>query len=179
MSTVTSWSGTGWGRRHGRFAQLAWTATWTPPWPSWPAGTWPVMARPPTGTSPSGPGCRCATPAGGWRRSPASWISAPTAGLDLAGRRAAEVLPPPRLLGSFDPVLHGWASREPILGPHQGIVTVNGIFRPFALVDGRAVATWTLSDGRVAIQPLVPLAAPEAAALDADAADVKRFLGVG
>ncbi len=100
-------------------------------------------------------------------------------GLDLAGRRATEVLPPPRLLGSFDPVLHGWASREPILGPHQGIVTVNGIFRPFALVDGRAVATWTLSDRRVAIQPLVPLAAPEAAALDADAADVKRFLGVG
>ena len=98
--------------------------------------------------------------------------------VDLAGRRATEVLPPPRLLGSFDPVLHGWGSREPILGPHQGIVTVNGIFRPFALVDGRAVATWTLSDGRVAVRPLIPLAAPEPAALDADAADVKRFLGV-
>ena len=97
----------------------------------------------------------------------------------LAGRRPAAALPPPRLLGSFDPVLHGWASREPILGAHQGIVTVNGIFRPFALVDGRAVATWTLSAGQVAVQPFAPLAARQTAALDADAADVKRFLGVG
>jgi hypothetical protein len=97
--------------------------------------------------------------------------------VDLAGRPATAALPPPRLLGSFDPVLHGWASREPILGVHQGIVTVNGIFRPFALVDGRAVATWSLSDGRLAIQPFAPLAAAHQAALDADAADVKRFLG--
>ena len=31
-----------------------------------------------------------------------------------------------------------------ILGPHTQLVTINGIFRPFALVDGRAVATWRL-----------------------------------
>jgi hypothetical protein len=98
--------------------------------------------------------------------------------VDLAGRPGMAVLPPPRLLGSFDPVLHGWASRAPILGSHQGIVTVNGVFRPFALVDGRAVATWSLSAGRVAVQPFAPLAAHQTAALAADAADVRRFLGI-
>ena len=99
--------------------------------------------------------------------------------VDLAGRQPTATLPPPRLLGSFDPVLHGWVSREPILGAHQGIVTVNGLFRPFALVDGRAVATWSLSAGQLAVQPFAPLGAGLTAALEADAADVKRFLGVG
>ncbi|MGD0375127.1 MAG: winged helix DNA-binding domain-containing protein [Streptosporangiaceae bacterium] len=95
---------------------------------------------------------------------------------DLAGRPGSTALPPPRLLGSFDPVLHGWASREAILGSHQGIVTVNGIFRPFALVRGKAVATWSMPDGRVALRPFAPLDAEVSAALEADAADVKRFL---
>jgi hypothetical protein len=30
--------------------------------------------------------------------------------------QAAEDLPPPRLLGSFDPLLHGWKSRTPVVG---------------------------------------------------------------
>ena len=37
-------------------------------------------------------------------------------------------------------MLLGWTSREDILGPHTHLVTVNGIFRPFAMVEGRAVA---------------------------------------
>ncbi len=97
--------------------------------------------------------------------------------VDLAGRPGTKVLPAPRLLGSFDPVLHGWASREPILGPHQEIITVNGMFRPFALADGKAVATWSMPHGRVAVCPFAPLDARVSAALEADAADVRRFLG--
>ncbi len=85
-------------------------------------------------------------------------------------------LPPPRLLGSFDPLLHGWVDREPVLGSATGIVTVNGLFRPFALVDGRAAALWSLTGGRVELSAFAPLAEPAAAALDADAADVVRFL---
>ena len=85
--------------------------------------------------------------------------------------------PPPRLLGSFDPLLHGWVSREPVLGTQQGVVTSNGIFRPFALVRGRAVATWSLARGRVALAPFAPLAAAGETALMADAADVLRFIG--
>jgi hypothetical protein len=86
-------------------------------------------------------------------------------------------LPPHRLLGSFDPLLHGWFSREPVLGGHQGVVTTNGIFRPFALVRGRGVATWGLARGRVTLAPFAPLAAADETALIADAADVLRFLG--
>ena len=60
----------------------------------------------------------------------------------LASIRPLPKVPPPRLLGAFDPVLLGWTSREPILGGPHELVTTNGIFRPFAMVDGRAVATW-------------------------------------
>src|SRR5215469_11094053 len=40
-------------------------------------------------------------------------------------------LPPPRLLGAYDPVLLGWTSRDPIVGPHGKLVAINGLFRPF------------------------------------------------
>ncbi len=85
-------------------------------------------------------------------------------------------LPPPRLLGAFDPVLLGWTSREDVTGPHTRLVTVNGIFRPFAMVDGRAVATWRLARGRVEIEPLGRVTKAARAALDVDAAEVERFL---
>jgi hypothetical protein len=94
----------------------------------------------------------------------------------LKGASPAAELPPPRLLGAFDPVLLGWTSREDILGKHTGLVTVNGLFRPFAMVKGRAVATWRLAEGRVDIEPLGPIPKATRAALDADAADVERFM---
>jgi hypothetical protein len=93
-------------------------------------------------------------------------------------RAAAAALPPPRLLGAFDPLLLGWASRDPITGPHRHIVTVNGLFRPFALAGGRAVATWTITGGRVVLAPFAELGTETRAALESDAADVTRFLGV-
>jgi len=83
---------------------------------------------------------------------------------------------PPRLLGAFDPLLMGWVSRAPILGRHDARVVSGGMFRPFALVRGRGVATWRLADGRVELEPFGRLARAEAAALDADAEDVLRFL---
>src|SRR5215475_15792019 len=86
-------------------------------------------------------------------------------------------LPPPRLLGAFDPVLLGWASREPIVGPHGRLVAINGLFRPFAMVGGRAVGTWGMPAGKVALTPFAPLPEADAAALAADAAEVERFLG--
>ncbi|HEY2333564.1 MAG TPA: winged helix DNA-binding domain-containing protein [Solirubrobacterales bacterium] len=96
--------------------------------------------------------------------------------LHLAAQPPLAEIPVPRLLGAFDPVLLGWVSREAILGPHTQLVTTNGIFRPFAMVDGRAVATWKLSRGRVTIEPLGPIAKKAMAALEADAADVERFM---
>jgi len=96
--------------------------------------------------------------------------------VDLARRTPAADLPPPRLLGAFEPVLLGWTSREPLLGSHQAVITVNGIFRPFALVRGRAAATWRMPRRDVVLEPFDPLSREDAAALEADAADVARFL---
>jgi hypothetical protein len=98
--------------------------------------------------------------------------------VDLARRPAAgDGLPPPRLLGPFDPLLHGWADRSPIVGEHRGIVTTNGVFRAFALVEGRAAGTWALPGGRVELTPFAPLGSAVQRALAAEAADVERFLG--
>jgi hypothetical protein len=86
-------------------------------------------------------------------------------------------VPPPRLLGPYDPVLLGWTSREDIVGPHKLLVTDNGLFRPFAMVGGRAVATWRLAGGKVTIEHLGEVKKKDAAALEADAARVLEFLG--
>jgi hypothetical protein len=84
-------------------------------------------------------------------------------------------MPKPRLLGPFDPLLLGWADRTPVVGDRPELVTDNGLFRPFVRVDGRAVATWSVAERSV--HPFAPLDAEVVAALDAEAADVRRFLG--
>ena len=96
--------------------------------------------------------------------------------VDLARRPPAADLPPPRLLGAFDPVLLGWTSREPLLGGHEPAITIGGMFLPFALVRGKAVATWGMPGGEVVLQPFGRLSRADAAALEEDAADVARFL---
>lgn len=93
----------------------------------------------------------------------------------LRGTAAAE-LPPPLLLGAFEPVLLGWSSRAPILGAAEAAVVSGGIFRPFALVRGAAAATWRLDDGRVTLSPFGQLSRSDARALEKDAAAVERFL---
>jgi hypothetical protein len=102
-----------------------------------------------------------------------------TVGDDLvvvAGQPVPMSSTPPRLLGAFDALLHGWASREPFVGQHRGVVTTNGIFRPVALVEGRVVATWSLPGGVVSIRSLERIPAGALGALITDAADVLRFL---
>jgi len=104
-------------------------------------------------------------------------LASPRESADASDGGAGE-LPPPRLLGPFDPVLHGWTSREPILGPHKSIITVNGLFRSFAMVNARAAGTWKLVAGQVVLDLFAPVPDPAASALRADAADVVRYLGV-
>ena len=94
----------------------------------------------------------------------------------LANRHAVSQGAPPRLLGPFDPLLMGWCSREQTLGQHEPRVVSGGLFRPIALVRGRAVATWSLSGGRVVLEPFARLGHAPGAALAADAEDVVRFL---
>jgi Winged helix DNA-binding domain len=97
--------------------------------------------------------------------------------LELKKAQEPAPIPPPRLLGAYDPVLLGWTSREEIVGPHKLLVTDNGLFRPFAMVRGRAVATWRLAGGKVTIEPLEKVGKRDAAVLEADAERVLSFLG--
>jgi hypothetical protein len=97
--------------------------------------------------------------------------------IDLKSRSAPAPLPPPRLLGAYDPLLLGWTSREEVVGPHKLLVTNNGIFRPFALVGGRAVARWGLAGGKVTIEHLSEVRKKDAAALEGEAQRVLEFLG--
>lgn len=96
----------------------------------------------------------------------------------LAKRPPAGETPKPRLLGAFDPVLLVWTSRDAILGDHKERIVSGGLFRPFAMVDGRAVATWKLSGGRVDIEASPAIDQATSAALAKEAADVAQFLGL-
>jgi hypothetical protein len=94
----------------------------------------------------------------------------------LAGRPPPAELPPPRLLGAFDPVLLGWTSRQPIVGANEAAIVLGGLFLPFALVRGQAAAGWRLEGGGVQLEPFIRLSRAETAALMEDGLDVVRFL---
>ena len=101
------------------------------------------------------------------------------AGLAAAGeppRIEPHKLPPPKLLGAFEPVLLGWTERDDVAGPHRDQILKGGLFSPFALAEGRAVATWGLSGGKVTIDPLERLDAKTSDALHEDADAVRHFL---
>ena len=98
--------------------------------------------------------------------------------VSLGGHGPAPDLPPPRLLGMFDPVLHGWADRSFVTGAHGDVVTTNGMFRATTLVEGRVSGTWTLPRGVVTVSSLDELTSSVIADLEAEAADVLRFLGL-
>jgi hypothetical protein len=85
-------------------------------------------------------------------------------------------VPDPVLLGPFDELLMGWASRNWVLGGHQDVVTSNGVFRPVILADGHAVGTWRRSGSTVTLQPWTRLSAQHQEALATEADDVRRFL---
>jgi hypothetical protein len=85
--------------------------------------------------------------------------------------------PPTRLLGSFDPILHGWSSREMWVGEHRSVITTNGIFRPFVFSQGRVKGTWRFPLEGIEIDLLEPIDDEELAELIEDARDVYRFIG--
>lgn len=81
-------------------------------------------------------------------------------------------------------LLAGTPARDPVavaerlLDSHRTVITVNGLFRPFALADARAVAIWSMPAGEgVVLDPFARLTRAHATALRADALDVERYLG--
>jgi hypothetical protein len=105
-------------------------------------------------------------------------LAAIGAGAGSAARSRSPELPPPKLLGAFEPCLLGWDSRTDIVGDGpKNLVTVGGMFYPFAMVRGRAVARWKLADGELELDAFGRIARADREALRQDAADVERFLG--
>jgi DNA glycosylase AlkZ-like len=87
-------------------------------------------------------------------------------------------LPPPRLLGAFEPCLLGWTDRTDIVGDEiPNLVTAGGMFYPFAMVRGRAVARWKLRGEGLELDTFRRLSKADRTALEEDAGDVRRFLG--
>ena len=96
----------------------------------------------------------------------------------LGPRRQTDDEPGPRwLFGQFDPVLHGWVSKEAFVGAHRSVVTDNGIFRATSLVDGRVVGTWPRPAHGMKIDLLEKVAASARHRLATNAGDVAQFLG--
>lgn len=87
-------------------------------------------------------------------------------------------LPPPRLLGPFDPLLLGWRSRAFVVPDAESqVVTSNGIIRAIALVNGRAAGTWTMPNGRIDLALWKRPSRAAQTALERETAAVERYLG--
>jgi hypothetical protein len=88
------------------------------------------------------------------------------------------------LLGHFDPYLLGYASRDLVLERRfaRRIQTGGGFIQPAVLVDGVVVGTWSRklrgSGLEVVLEPFERPAADVVAALEREAVDVGRFLGI-
>lgn len=96
----------------------------------------------------------------------------------LRGAASPPPLPPPVLLGSFEPLLLGWNDRTLVVGEFADALVAGGIFRPFALVRGQVGALWRLERSGVAIEPLIELTPDELTALRDDGERVRGYLGV-
>jgi hypothetical protein len=93
--------------------------------------------------------------------------------VDLAARGPAPERIPPRLLPLWDDLLVGWKDKSAIVGAaHAGRVFAGGMIGPAATREGRVVGKWSLSGGRVTVEPF----SGSASGFGAEARDVERFL---
>ena len=107
---------------------------------------------------------------------------------DVNGRRGyrlGEVAPQRglRLLPMFDNYLIGYRDREEFVDQTvRPSVYVGGIIKPVVLLDGRVVGIWKLvragHSTRVELRPFDKLTGRIRTALEAEAADISRFLDV-
>lgn len=88
-----------------------------------------------------------------------------------------------RLLPAFDTYLLGYRSRDFMVSPEYAkrINAGGGMISPVVLVDGRAAGTWKIKRSRdhleVLVEPFDRLAPEVEPGLEAEAADLGRFLG--
>ena len=94
--------------------------------------------------------------------------------LPVNPQRAPATLPPPLLLGAFDPLLLGWASRtssSATTGTSSQSTGCSGRSR----WPGGPCATWNITRGQVRARTVQPAGRRDPGSLDPDAADVTRF----
>jgi winged helix DNA-binding protein len=107
--------------------------------------------------------------------------------IDVAGRPGYRLGPPQdgdgvRLLGAFDNYLIGYRDRTALIADDdRGEIYIGGIVRPSVIVDGAVVGRWRLvkraKQATVEVHLFRRLAHGARAALEAEAADIGRFLG--
>jgi hypothetical protein len=102
-----------------------------------------------------------------------------------AGFALGEVAPQRglRLLSGYDNYLVGYRDRELIIAPsRRKDVYIGGVIRPTVLLDGRVIGTWRLvreaESATVAVTPFSGLTKSVRAAIEAEAADIGRFIGL-
>jgi hypothetical protein len=99
-----------------------------------------------------------------------------------APRPGADVDVPPRLLPMWDGLLLGHADRSRVIDPEDRsrIVAANGDTYPTFLVDGRVAGLWwtrrSSAGTEIELEPFRPLRPADRAALEAEAAELARFL---
>jgi hypothetical protein len=98
--------------------------------------------------------------------------------VDLERRGRTAELPPPRLLGAFEPLLLGWRSREFVVGDAEAALISGGIFRSFVLAGGRAAGRWRIQQRRIEIEPLPGADPALAEVLAPEIEAVRRFLAL-
>ena len=92
--------------------------------------------------------------------------------------------PAVRLLPAFDTYLLGYATRDLYVAPvlQRRLQRGGGWIHPCVVVDGRAVAAWSLQrtgqQGRIDVEPYERLNAHTRLAIESEARDIGRFLDV-
>lgn len=86
-----------------------------------------------------------------------------------------------RLLSAFDNYLIGYRDRSLIIDEeHRSAVYVGGVIKPTVLIDGRVAGIWRLTRKAqaavVTVEPFTPLTRANRAAIEAEVADIGRFL---
>ena len=103
-----------------------------------------------------------------WSGLPARDVSVPR----TKGARHLQAGDSIRLLPPFDPYILGWKDRSFAIPDRlaKRVMPGGGMFRAVVAVDGRVTGTWSRAGGRVQVD------APAADGLEAEIADVERFL---
>jgi hypothetical protein len=106
-------------------------------------------------------------------------------GFRRTGTAPAEQVPvgSVRLLAGYDNYLVGYRDRGLFVSEqHRSTVYVGGVIKPTVLVDGRVAGIWRLTRERagasLSVHPFAPLSAAVRRAIEAEAADISRFLAV-